>query len=183
MLVSELGVLGAHPSGWSLKHWGARCWAQTLCSLGRWELGSPLPIVWCCVGEGFMRVCLSLSHQNQCGYFLICFIYRSYSANLWISFGGNCSMCIQCVYGKRGVQEPPVSLPWIGTSNEPLCNVPLLVTELCHLERGVTWVVKLCLIPSPMCSNLYYFFPSGMLEILCCKPGHPQGLSHPWMII
>ena len=47
--------------------------------------------------EFMVRLCLSLSCQYcrcyQCGYFLICLIWKSHTASFWISFRGNCSMC------------------------------------------------------------------------------------------
>lgn len=44
---------------------------------------------------GFMvRLCISFSYLFWCGIFLICSMWRSHSASFWISFRGNCPVCI-----------------------------------------------------------------------------------------
>lgn len=71
--LSELGVWGACPSGGSLKSWSARCGFQTLPSSGRiWELWVSFWLYVAVPGVEFMaRVCLKLSCQFWCGYFLV----------------------------------------------------------------------------------------------------------------
>lgn len=45
------------------------------------------------------------------------FLLRSCSSGSWISFGGKCNphaVYIWCVCGRKAVQEPPMSLFWLG---------------------------------------------------------------------
>ena len=68
---------------------------QTLCSWGRsWESWIPSWLYVAMLGLGFMaREHLSLFYLFQCGYFLICQMYRSCPGSSWISFRGNCFTC------------------------------------------------------------------------------------------
>ena len=68
---------------------------------------------------GFPDNCMSVcwgweSYPFCCGNFLTCVKSRSHSAGLWTSFRGNCFAysLIQCIYVRKEVQEPPVSLSW-----------------------------------------------------------------------
>lgn len=59
----QLGVLGAHPLGGSLKNWSTECVVQTLHSSEiSWELEVPSWLYGTVPGMGFMALlCLSLS--------------------------------------------------------------------------------------------------------------------------
>ena len=45
---------------------------------------------------------LSVLLMYQCGYFLICLIWKSHTASFWISFRGNCSMCSYTFNASKG---------------------------------------------------------------------------------
>lgn len=97
---SELGVLGAHPPGGSLKSWGTRYWIQTLGSLRRrWELCIPsqwhvavlgLDFWWKCVSVFFTHFYVGIFSFIQCVEVtgsLLNFIQRALShLLLWIQY-------------------------------------------------------------------------------------------------
>ena len=95
--LSELGVLGAHFLGGTLKTGGAKCEVQTFHSSGRsWYLGVSSWFFGTVMEAEFIgRVCLSLSYQFQHGSFPTCLMFRNHSASFWISFKENC--CVSAV--------------------------------------------------------------------------------------
>lgn len=70
--LSELGVLGAQPSGGSLESWGTTCVVQIINyqeNAGSWDPSWLYGIV--LEVEFMARVCLRFSYSFQCGYFFI----------------------------------------------------------------------------------------------------------------
>ena len=90
---SDLGVLGAHPSGGSRKSWDARYAVQTLHSSGRsWELGVLSWWYSTVLGVGFMVRVSQPFLPNLMWVFSTPWSCRSHAANFWISLWGNCSL-------------------------------------------------------------------------------------------
>lgn len=114
--VGELGVVGSHTSGVSLKSWGIRYVIQILYSFGRsWELGVPSWFYGSVPGMGFMmRVCLSFSYPFRYGYLLIHLVCRSHSVSFWLSLRE--LLCVQlyiwCFHRRREIQKTPMSPSW-----------------------------------------------------------------------
>ena len=53
-------------------------------------------------GETVPQSFLSVFLMYQCGYFLICLMWKSHTASFWISFRGNCSMCSYTFNASKG---------------------------------------------------------------------------------
>lgn len=81
--LSELGVLGVHFLGGTLKTGGAKCEVQTFHSSGRsWYLGVSSWLFGTVMEAEFIgRVCLSLSYQFRHGSFPTCLMFRNHSAS------------------------------------------------------------------------------------------------------
>ena len=73
-----------------------------------WDGSVPsLPIIWHWVrdgvyGETVAQSFLSVFLMYQCGYFLICLMWKSHTASLWIFFRGNCSLCSYTFSASKG---------------------------------------------------------------------------------
>lgn len=90
--LSDLGVLGAHPSGESLKSWGTRCWVHPVHYSWRTrELWIPSQLYVAMPGVGLWWDCVSSSPTYfDVVFFSFALLCRWPSATFWISFRGNC---------------------------------------------------------------------------------------------
>lgn len=78
------------------------CGSKPLILRGKWELDVPSWLYGTVLGVELMaRMCLSLPHLLQWGYFLIYLMWRSHSASSWIFLRGNCSTCRAAVWGRK----------------------------------------------------------------------------------
>lgn len=115
--LSELDILRTGPLGRSLKSWDTKFGPDPFL------LGQKLGWRW----RGVVMTSGSQPFTSfSVGIFLICQMYRSCPASLWISLKGNfftCSCTFKCVSGRRGVRESSMLPSWF----TPYICAPLTV--------------------------------------------------------
>lgn len=108
-------------------------WVQTL--LIFWKkvgVGSFLLIYGTVQILGSWREHLSISYLFGCGYFLICFMCRSYSTSFWISLSSHCST-YSCTFGGpwKGAVLETCTMPAWSASHPLFQSFPFPLLWLC----------------------------------------------------
>lgn len=170
--LSELDILGALPSGESLKCWGTRLFSPNLCLRVKLRFLKFLLIVCCCVGWGLWWECFSSFLPICFVYFLVCLMCSCHPTSFFISEGIALCVAVDSVC----LWEVSLRASYVATLDQNSLNLWFYSFEVWKIFSHEYFKIKFLLILSLAFNYRYirlltmFIFLSVLFWSLYCYP-------------